>query len=332
MGAQLRLSPGTERLLRCPACQGTLRRSASSLRCENAECGARYPIVDGVPVLIDEARSVFALDDFVLGRSTYFNLQRGQYRLSPGGIGERVKGALKRRVPDLERNLKARANYARFAELLLARSATPLILVLGGSILGAGMESLLARPQIEIVETDVSFGPRTGLICDAHAIPFDAGAFDGVVVQAVLEHVVDPARCVEEIRRVLGAGGLVYAETPFMQQVHGGRYDFTRFTHLGHRRLFRHFEEIASGAVGGPGMALAWSVQYFMWSFTTSRSLRRLIELIARLALFPLPYIDHLLIDRRGALDAAAGIYFLGRKAERVLSDRELLAQYRGAV
>jgi hypothetical protein len=87
------------------------------------------------------------------------------------------------------------------------------------------------------------------------------------VAQAVLEHVLDPWRCVEELHRVLASGGLVYAETPFMQQVHEGRFDFTRFTHLGHRRLFRRFEELDSGAVGGPGMALAWSWRYFLWSF-----------------------------------------------------------------
>ena len=47
--------------------------------------------------------------------------------------------------------------------------------------------------------------------------------------------------------------GLVYAETPFLQQVHGGPYDFTRFTHLGHRRLFRKFIELESGATAGAG-------------------------------------------------------------------------------
>ncbi len=82
-------------------------------------------------------------------------------------------------------------------------------------------------------------------------------SFDGVICQAVLEHVLDPYRCVEEIHRVLRPNGLVYAETPFMQQVHGGTHDFTRFTHLGHRRLFRKFAEVDSGVVCGPGMALA---------------------------------------------------------------------------
>ncbi len=149
--------------------------------------------------------------------------------------------------------------------------------------MGEGIEAITAHPRIELVESDAAFGPRTTLVCDAHSLPFEDNSFDGVIVQAVLEHVVDPWRCVEEIHRVLKEDSLVYAETPFMVQVHGGRYDFTRFTHLGHRRLFRKFEEIESGAVCGPGMALAWSYRYFLLSFTTSKLLRSLIGVFVRL-------------------------------------------------
>ena len=70
---------------------------------------------------------------------------------------------------------------------------------------------------------------------------------DAVVVQAVLEHVLDPQVVVDEINRVLKPGGLVYAETPFMQQVHAGRYDFSRYSDAGHRWLFRQFEEVDRG-------------------------------------------------------------------------------------
>jgi SAM-dependent methyltransferase len=157
-------------------------------------------------------------------------------------------------------------------------------------------------------------------------------SFDGIIAQAVLEHVVDPYRCAEEMHRVLKTDGLIYAETPFMQQVHGGRYDFTRFTHLGHRRLFRRFEEIDSGAMCGPGMALAWSWQYFLLSFATSQMIRALIRVFAGLTSFYLKYFDYILIDRAGTLDAASGYYFLGRKGKDVLSDRELITGYRGAV
>jgi hypothetical protein len=117
-----------------------------------------------------------------------------------------------------------------------------------------------------------------------------------------------------------------------MQQVHGGRYDYTRFTQLGHRRLFRQFDELASGIVGGPGMALAWSLLYFLLSFTTAPAARKAIRLLARLFFFPLTYVDYYLVNKRGATDAAAGFYFMGRKSDGVLSDRELLGLYRGGL
>jgi SAM-dependent methyltransferase len=194
------------------------------------------------------------------------------------------------------------------------------------------MREFAATPSIRIVSTDVSFGPLTAIICDGHDLPFADGTFDAVIVQAVLEHVVDPVRCVSEVHRVLAPHGLVYAETPFMQQVHMGPYDFTRYSHSGHRRLFRQFDEVESGVAGGPGMALAWSYQYFLLSFASSRAARGLLRAFASLTGFFLKYFDSYLVSRNGALDAAAGIYFLGRRSDRTLSDRELVRYYRGAI
>ena len=312
--------PGFAReLLRCPVCRTALEMAGEELVCAGPECRTRFPIVDGVPVLINDENSVFAREDFVARRSTTFDL----------GISG-VKRALIRMMPSISRNLKARQNYEKLAPLLLTQSKSPRLLVVGGSVSGQGMEALAANPAFEFVETDVSFGPRTMLICDAHDIPFADGVFDAVIIQAVLEHVVDPYRCVAEVHRVLRDRGIVYAETPFMQQVHMGQYDFTRFTHLGHRRLFRAFEELDSGAAGGPGMALAWSYQYFLMSFAPSRPLRALARAFARFTSFFLKYFDHYLIDKPGTLDAASGYYFLGQKSDGTLSDRDLIKLYRG--
>jgi SAM-dependent methyltransferase len=202
----------------------------------------------------------------------------------------------------------------------------------GGSILGVGMDVMIAVPGIEFVETDVSLGPRTVLICDAHDLPFASGTFDAVIIQAVLHHVADPQRCVDQCFHILKPTGLVYAETAFMQNVCGGCFDFTRFTLLGHRRLFRRFTEIESGAACGPGMALAWSYRYFLLSFTSSRRAHQIVSAFARLTGFLLKYFDWLLIDKPGALDAASGIYFLGRKSNLILRDRDLVKMYRGQV
>lgn len=307
-------------MLRCPVCEAKLEISNDRAVCADSHCGTSYPIVAGVPVLINEQSSVFSIDEIVSEHISATNQRR-----------RRLKQTLMSSVPSIANNLKAEKNYETLATLLFRLTENPRLLVVGGRIQGQGMASLASNSSIELVESDVSFGPRTMLLLDAHDIPFEDESFDGVIVQAVLEHVVDPYRCVEEIHRVLKVDGLVYAETPFMQQVHGGRYDFTRFTHLGHRRLFRRFKEIDSGAVGGPGMALAWSYRYFLLSFTESRILRAMIWAFTGYTSFFLKYFDRYLIDKSAALDAAFGISFLGQKRDFDLTDMELIGLYRGA-
>jgi uncharacterized protein YbaR (Trm112 family)/SAM-dependent methyltransferase len=321
MPPQIRISQDIQELLCCPVCHADLKQTMERFECTNSECATHFPIIDGIPVLINDQSSIFSIDELVSKRKT----------LIAKASESKWKKAVKGLLPTISQNINGESNYARFSETLLLQSTSPRVLVLGGRILGQGMEAIANNSAIQLVESDVSFGPRTMMICDAHDIPFEDQSFDGVIVQAVLEHVVDPYRCCQEIHRVLKEQGVVYAETPFIQQVHSGRYDFTRFTHLGHRRLFRRFEEIDSGAVCGPGMALAWSYQYFLLSFTTSRVLRGLIRAFASLTSFYLKYFDYYLIDKPGTLDAASGYYFIGKKAEQALPDRELLKLYKGA-
>ena len=202
--------------------------------------------------------------------------------------------------------------------------------MIGGGIVGAGMECLINNPQIKLIEADVAVAPRTNLICDAHDLPFKNESFDAVIAQAVLEHVLDPQRCVSEIHRVLKPTGLVYSDTPFMQQVHGREYDFTRFTYLGHRRLFRMFEQIETGISSGPGTALAWSLRYFLLSFFSNNTLRSAASIVARLMFSPLKYLDYYLVKKPGAKDAASAFYFFGSRSEQAISDRSLIESYEG--
>ncbi len=306
----------------CPICHFAVSRAedGANLICRNNLCRAAFPIVDDVPVLINEERSLFSLSDFTARKTTTLKEESKLIQL------------LRKVVPENSHNLKAKENYSRFVDLMLKDNPAPKVLIIGGSLLGRGIGVALENPALEVIETDVALGGRTKLICDAHDIPFADNSLDGVVVQAVLEHVLDPQRCVAEIHRVLKPDGLVYAETPFMQQVHMGRFDFTRFTHLGHRRLFRAFSEVDSGAMCGPGMALAWAYEYLLLSFVKGTPARAAMRAIARLTGFWLKYLDYATINRPGAIDAASGCYFLGRKSTEVLSDRELLKLYKGAM
>ena len=305
-------------VLRCPSCQGDLRDVPAGLSCTNEACAAVYPKLDSIPVLIDDSTSVFSKGDFVTRKPTFFAPRSS------------AREKISKLLPELGKNVASRRNYQAFLDAILATSTHPIVLVLGGSVLGEGFEHIVNDRRVEFVETDVSLGPRTMIVCDGHSLPFEGGSFDGVIVQAVLEHVVDPYRCVSEIHRVLRLGGIVYAETPFMQQVHGGCFDFTRFTLSGHRRLFRDFKELASGACCGPGMALALSLQYFFLSFAASKITRRLVRLACRLSLFWLKYFDFYLARTPGGLDAAAGLFFLGESQPTPIPDSQLVLQYRG--
>jgi len=305
----------------CPKCKSKIHADNSIYSCENLECSIKYPVIDGIPILINEDNSIFNINDFNIHNKTTITSKKIN-RLSS------LKSKL---LPKIGINLKAKQNYYNFLNTLVKNSSNRNVLVIGGEATGNGMECLMNSTEIELTETDVSFGSRTMVVCDGHDIPFQNNTFDGVIVQAVLEHVVDPYRCVEEIHRVLKDDGIVYSETPFMQQVHMGRHDFTRFTHLGHRRLFRKFEEIESGPVCGPGMALAWSIQYFFLAFTKSKIIRKLIIYFTIFTSFFWKYFDYYLINKEGSYDSASGYYFFGKKSKTTLSDRDLIESYRGS-
>jgi SAM-dependent methyltransferase len=300
----------TERL-RCPVCGSALHMDTEKSVCSGSP-SHEFPLVDGIPILVNEAHSIFALSDFVQKRATYF---------SPNLA---LKKKLARFIPSISRNLCSSKNYARLVDLVRERDASPILLVIGGAVDGDGMEPLYAS-GLEVVCCDAALGPRTDFVCDGHDLPLADASVDACVVQAVLEHVADPQRCVAEIWRVLKPHALVYAETPFMQQVHGGVYDFTRFTFSGHRRLFKSFREVGAGIAGGPGMALAWAIRYFLLSLSAGTAYRMAITALVSLTCFWLPWLDAFLARQPGARDAASGFYFIGSKADQPITDRSLL-------
>jgi len=324
----MKLSENVREFIICPVTGSKPLINEHTLVIKGEDETITYPILDGIPALLDESSSIFSIGELKNQYEARVNLQG-----SPApSFFQKAKSAINKSfLPSISNNVKAKENYKKFIELIITQSSNPVILVVGGGSLGEGMQELVDRKSVEIVEGDIYFGPRTNIIFDAHQIPFKDGTFDAVIIQAVLEHVADPYRCVDEIHRVLKDTGIVYAETPFMQQVHMGANDFTRFTGLGHRRLFRKFREIERGAMCGPGMALSWAYCYFLRSFNNSWFGWSVLYRFGRLTSFFLKYFDYYLIEKPGAEDAASGVYFMGQRSNEVLSDRELIKQYRGA-
>ncbi|HMQ41103.1 MAG TPA: methyltransferase domain-containing protein [Paracoccus sp. (in: a-proteobacteria)] len=300
-------------ILRCPLSGEALVRDGSD-RLRTAS-GRVYPVLRGKPVLVDFSDSVLS-EEAVMATKAHSQIARKNYN----GLTARIK-----RLVSPEKKATAR-NVARLIADLEALGRPARLLVIGGGSVGQGMAPIYDHPGIEIYAFDIYDTPNVQFIADGHHLPLPDDLFDAVIIQAVLEHVLQPAQVVAEIWRVLRPGGLVYAETPFMQQVHEGPYDFTRFTESGHRYLFRNFDVLASGASGGPGVQFMWSVDYLARSVFRSRKAGK----AAKLAFFWTQYLDRI-IPPDYAQDAASGVFFYGRKADTPISPRDIVAYYQGA-
>ena len=190
-------------------------------------------------------------------------------------------------------------NYRRLASLLTAETndtSPTSVLVVGGAVEGEGFGIDGIWENIRLVETDIAFGPRTNVICDADDLSFRPGIFDGVIVQAVLEHVLHLCDVFSQIERVLQPE-VSYTRRHLLCSRCTWEGSTSRDSHiLATGRLFRSFAEIDSGPACGPGMALAWSYCYFLQSFFRGRSLRLAAFAFGSLTSFYLKYFDRYLI------------------------------------
>lgn len=307
-------------LLRDPESGAKLRATSDGMLQEHGG-QRRHPIIGGVPWVLPEGSAI----------------QPEPERLPQGSRIRRTAVALARKVsqlpPSVTRNVNSERNFAELAKLLERRGPHTHVLVVGGAIEGIGLAALRRAPHVELLETDVVLGPRTALVCDAHALPFAPATFDAIVCQGVLSVLTDPQKAVEEFHRVLAPEGLIYTEAPFLQAVFNGGLDFYRWSLSGHRRLLNRFTEIRSGAHNGPGMALAWQISYFLMAFAgESRIAHALLRRVASLGTFWLTWLDPWLVRQAGGPDAAAGTFFLGRRSDETVDDTTIVSMYRGAV
>ncbi len=306
-------------VLRCPRTGAPLTSAnENTLICEGGPDGARheYPILNGVPVVINYDNSVLREKETV-DRVAGSVIKRTAKRNPAAQFIKNLLSPAKDTTRD---------NVTRLIADLTARPGRPNVLIIGGGSVGQGMAPLYEHPDIKVFSFDIYASSYVQFVADAHNIPAAPDTFDAVVIQAVLEHTLEPNVVVEEIWRVLKSDGLVYAETPFMQQVHEGAYDFTRFSDSGHRYLFRRFELLKSGASGGPGRQFMWSADYLFRSVFRSRAAGK----IAKLAVFWAQYLDAL-VPEPYAVDAASGVYFYGRKSTDTMSPGDIAAYYKGA-
>lgn len=300
----------------CPYCNNyKLIDRKISFQCSNGKClhsKAKNFFIkkNNIPILISEK-----LCDTVVDQKNI-----SSYVKRPNNLTYRLKTIF------IDDNSITKKNAKHFVNLI-KKKKKPRVLIIGSGEKGKGSEIIWNDRKIERQGIDVYITPTVDVVCDAHYLPFKESEFDGVWIQAVLEHVVEPKKVVDEIYRVLKKNGIVYAETPFMQQVHEGAYDFTRFTVLGHRYLFKNFSSILIGANKGTEIVLAWAIKYFFWSIFRNRKLASFIGIAFQLILRPFS----ILTSKKSLYDCSSGVYFMGKKKMKFkLSHKGLIKLYKG--
>ena len=294
----------------------------ASPKCHHANPKNKFGVVQGIPILVstqlcDSVCDVKKVTPYAATSA------KGFHRFTRVLLGESKTS--QRNCQAFIHRVKALAKAGKGKAKTKAKAKAK-VLVIGAGLPGDGTQALWADAAITKHGIDIYASPSVDAVADAHYLPLGDGAYDGVWIQAVLEHVVEPGRVVAEIHRVLRPRGIVYAETPFMQQVHSGAYDFTRFTVLGHRYLFRHFALLDMGGNGGAEVALAWALRYFVWAVTRSR---KLFMLAGGFAVLLRPF--GALVSKRSLYDSPSGVYFLGSKSDRrEVTHKQLVRLYQG--
>lgn len=126
----------------------------------------------------------------------------------------------------------------------------------------------LFRPYAsQYVGVDVG-NPAADLEGSAEDLPVEAATFDLVLCTQTLEHCLDPAKAVRELRRVVAPGGRVLASTHGVQVYHPAPEDLWRWTHAGLKRLFKENGEWSALSVqpgSGTTACLAMLAAYYVY-------------------------------------------------------------------
>jgi SAM-dependent methyltransferase len=294
--------------------KSNLEKRGDKLYCSNSSClhsesGNGFNISDNTPILVCSE----ICDTLVDEKNIRSFVKR--------------KNKISKNLKDLLfRNKITEKNLAKFINLISTKSKLkPKILIIGSGEVGNSSSIISDNENLNIYGIDVYNSESVDIICDAHYLPFCNEIFDGVIIQAVLEHVVDPAVVISEIHRILKDSGTVYSEVPFMQYIHEGAYDFSRYTVSGHRYLFKYFTAIDCGPLNGIETSLAWSIRQALFSIFGKRRIISIISVPIFIVINMLKFIE----SKNTRYDSCSGTYFLGNKSKKAIKQKELLSFYK---
>ena len=284
------MKAGLRERLACPRCRTALSEwRAGRTRCTS--CGAQYVSDGSTPVLLPPQHT--APEESVAGGSGWVAARRRVGDLmAPIGVGRVYKSRrLRHHTEDFLNDLSP-----------------------GAVVLNVGAGTTSYGPAV--LNLEIAPGPEIDVVGVGEALPFRDCSLDGVLLEAVLEHVPDADSTLREIHRVLRPGGRVYVDVPFIQGYHACPQDFRRFTELGLRQaLEAHGIAVSdTGVSAGPASAMSWVTGEFLTlvlSGPRGRG-RRVVRPLAGLLSAPIRLLDEWLDGHPHAATIASGVWAIG--------------------
>ena len=133
------------------------------------------------------------------------------------------------------------------------------------------MLPLIKKINYKIMDPVSDYHPD--IVGDIHNMPFGDNELDGIICNAVLEHIENPFKAVSEMYRVLKLGGACFVYVPFLYYYHAqpGYYkDYWRYTKDALEMLFKDFSVMEIQSVRGPfqtwiHLSPFWKYKLFSW-------------------------------------------------------------------
>ena len=145
---------------------------------------------------------------------------------------------------------------------------------------------------------------RADVYATVLALPLRDDAADTALLTEVLEHTPEPGRALDELHRTLGKDGTLILTSPMIYNIHGGPYDFFRFTPYGLRSLLSQhgFRILEMRSFGYFGSMLCVMINNFVttliWKFRVLKVMRVTILLPVLPICFALVNVTGWAVDR----------------------------------
>jgi ubiquinone/menaquinone biosynthesis C-methylase UbiE len=127
----------------------------------------------------------------------------------------------------------------------------------------------------------------------ASEIPAESASFDCALSTAVLEHLEEPQKAIDEACRVLKPGGYAIYTAPLFWHLHEQPRDFFRYTCYGLERLFKlgGFEVLEVSPLSGFWITFGTELCYYLQRFRRG-FLKPLIDVLVAITQWTIPILD----------------------------------------